>query len=387
MVIRTFLDDPIFRRLTLLFVVTRLLLMAAGLAGSALLPPGKALTGGNLLLEKRAPLPLDIWARWDSEWYLLIAQRGYDASDAINHLPVGYFPEDTSGFFPLYPLLIRAIAPLVGPVGGGILISNIALVVSLWLMLAVARDLWGNTFGTRAGFLAGTALVFSPFTLFHSAVYSESLFLALSLATFLLARRNRYDWAGLVAALATLTRPFGVLLAILLILEWWRHRHRSRWGWAAVGSIALALGLYMLYCYGLFGDALAFVHRQERWRGAMGLPGEAFLRWFQAGPTFHGAHGSLIEFVIAILFLGSLPVAIRRLRPSLAWYLVACVAFPLCSTLWSFGRISSTFFPIYLLAGMAWAEGNTKLGQIWVIVGGITSVVAMACFAAGSWVG
>ncbi len=385
--IRNIIDDPVIRRLALLFLITRLVLLAAGLAGHALLPPGKALTGENLRLEHGVPLPLDIWARWDSEWYLLIADRGYDATDAINHLPAGYLPEDTSGFFPLYPLLIRALTPLIGAVGAGILISNIALLASLWLLLAVARDLWGETFGTRAGFYAGTALLFFPFTLFHSAVYSESLFLALSLATLLLARKCRFDWAGLCAALAALTRPFGALLVVLLFLEWWRLRHRSRWGWTAIGGIALALGLYMLFCYGLFGDALAFVHRQGRWRGAMGLPGIAFVRWWQAGPTIHGAHGSTIELVMALLCLGALPTAFRRLRPSLAWYLVACVAIPLCSTLWSFGRIASTFFPIYLLIGMIWAEGRPAAQRLWVTVGGITATVAMTYFAAGWWVG
>ncbi len=375
------------RRLAILFLITRLVLLAAGLTGYALLPPGKALTGENLRIEHNAPLPLDIWARWDSEWYLLIAERGYDATDAVNHLPVGYLPEDTAGFFPLYPLLIRALTPLVGAVGGGIVISNFALLASLWLLLAVARDLWGETFGTQAGFYAGTALLFFPFTLFHSAVYSESLFLALSLATFLLARKNRFDLAGLVAALATLTRPFGALLAVLVLLEWWRRRHRSRWGWAAVGGIALALGLYLLFCYGLFGDALAFVHRQGRWRGAMGLPGIAFVRWWQAGPTIHGTHGSTIELVMAVLFLGALPTAFRRLRPSLAWYLATCVALPLCSTLWSFGRIASTFFPIYLLIGMIWADGRPTAQRFWVTAGSITAAVAMAYFAAGWWVG
>ncbi len=380
-------SDPVIRRLALLFLITRLVLLAIGLAGQALLPPGKALTGENLRLEQRAPLPLDIWARWDSEWYLLIADRGYDATDAFNHLPVGYLPEDTAGFFPLYPLLIRALTPLVGAVGAGLLISNIALLAALWLLLAVARDLWGETFGTRAGFYAGTALLFFPFTLFHSAVYSESLFLALSLATFLLARKNRFDWAGLLAGLATLTRPFGALLAILVLLEWWRQRHRSRWGWTAVGGIVLALGLYMLFCYGLFGDALAFVHRQARWRGEMGLPGVAFVRWWQSGPTIHGAHGSVIELVMAILCLGSLPTAFRRLRPSLAWYLAACVTVPLCSTLWSFGRIASTFFPIYLLAAMVWAEDRPAMQRLWVTVGGVSAAAGMAFFAAGWWVG
>jgi len=384
MVIRKFFDDPVMRRLVILFLITRLALLAAGLAGHALLPPGKALTGESLRLEHDAPLALDIWARWDSEWYLLIAGHGYDAFD---HLYGEYLPEDTAGFFPLYPLLIRALTPLFGAVGAGIVISNLALLAALWLLLAVARDLWGETFGIRAGFYAGMTVLFFPFTLFHSAVYSESLFLALSLATFLLIRKDHYGWAGFVAALATLTRPFGALLVILLLLEWWRRRHHSRWGWAAIGSVALALGLYMLFCYGLFGDALAFVHRQGRWRGAMGLPGLAFVRWWQAGPTIHGAHGSIIELVMAVLYLGALPAAFRRLRPSLAWYLAACVAVPLCSTLWSFGRIASTFFPIYLLIGMVWADDRRAPLRLWVIVGSITATVAMAYFAAGWWVG
>ncbi len=385
--IRKILDDPVMRRLAVLFLITRLALLAAGLAGYALLPPGKALTGESLRLEHDVPVALDIWARWDSEWYLLIADRGYDATDALNHLSIGYLPEDTAGFFPLYPLLIRALTPLVGAVGAGIVISNLALLTVLWLLPAAARDLWGREFGGRAGLGAGTALLFIPFTLFHSAVYAESLFLALSLATFLLIRKERYDWAGFLAALATLTRPFGALLVILLLLEWWRRRHHSRWGWTAVGGVALALGLYMLFCYGLFGDALAFVHRQGRWRGAMGPPGLAFVRWWQAGPTIHGAHGSVIEFVMAVLYLGALPAAFRRLRPSLAWYLAACVAVPLCSTLWSFGRIASTFFPIYLLVGMVWADDSPALQRLWVTVGGAGAAMAMAYFAAGWWVG
>lgn len=384
---REFLKDPVNQRIVLLFLITRLALLIAGLAGASCLPPGKALTGDNLRLEHNVPLPLDIWARWDSEWYLLIADRGYDATDAFNHLPVGYLPEDTSGFFPLYPLLIRALTPLIGSVGAGVVISNLSLLASLWLLVAVARELWGQVFGTKAGVAACIALLFFPTTLFHSAVYAESLFLALSLATYLFAKRGRFDWAALLAGLATLTRPFGALLAILLVLEWWRQRQRSRWGWAATGSILVSLGLYLLFCYGLFGDALAFIHRQGRWRGAMSIPGTAFVRWWQEGPTLHGAHGSIIELIIALLFISALPIAFRRLRPALAWYLAACVALPLCSTLWSFGRIASTFFPIYLLVGMAWAEKRPPWRLLWITVGGITGVAAMALFAAGWWVG
>jgi hypothetical protein len=386
-VIRQAINDPVMRRLAILFVLTRLVLLAAGLFGQSVLPPGKAITGNNLRLEHGVPRPLDIWARWDSEWYLLIAERGYDAGDAFSHLPVDYLQEDTAGFFPLYPLLIRTLTPIFGAVGAGILISNMALLAALWLLQLVSRNLWGDTFGARAGMIAGTVLLFFPFTLFHSAVYSESLFLALSLGTFLLAKKTRFGWAGLVAALATLTRPFGALLAILLILEWWRQRHRSRWGWTAVGSVVLALGLYMLFCYGLFGDALAFVHRQEHWRGSAGLPGVAFIRWWRAGPSLFGADSSTVDLGVALLFLAALPTAFKRLRPSLAWYLTACVTLPLASTLWSFGRIASSFFPIFLLLGMMWADGRSLAGKVWIAIGTVSAPLLMALFAAGYWIG
>ena len=56
----------------------------------------------------------------------------------------------------------------------------------------------------------------------------------------------------------------------------------------------------MLFCHGLFGDALAFVSRQGRWRGSMGLPGTAFLRWWQAKKALLGAHGSTLELAAAL---------------------------------------------------------------------------------------
>ncbi|MCD4751064.1 MAG: hypothetical protein K8R59_16960 [Thermoanaerobaculales bacterium] len=385
--LRNMLRDPVVRRLVVFFLLTRAALLGVGLTAYEFLPPGKGLTGDNLRFDRETPAVLDIWARWDSEWYLLIAENGYDSGNVLSESALAYEPEDTAGFFPLYPALVRALTPLTGPVAGGLLISNLALMAALLLILGLARDLWGERFGSRAGLAAGAALLVGPFTLFHSAVYAESLFLALSLAVLFLARRDRFAWAGLAAAFATLSRPFGALLVIPLIIEWWQSRHRSRWGWTSIFGIGIGLGLYMLYCYGLFGDALAFVDRQNRWRGAMGLPGMAFLRWWQAGPTLHGAHGSTVELAVALAFLTSLPMAFRRLRPSLAFYLAAGVLLPLCSSLWSFGRITSTLFPIYLLLGMTWAEGHRRWPLAGATICGLFALVAMALFAAGWWVG
>lgn len=42
------------------------------------------------------------WQRWDANWYLRIAEFGYSPDDA------------SSAFFPLFPLLIRSAASLLG---------------------------------------------------------------------------------------------------------------------------------------------------------------------------------------------------------------------------------------------------------------------------------
>jgi hypothetical protein len=382
-----FLSNPTVRRLAVLFAATRLALLVAGLAGHATLPPGPALTGDNLRVERDQPAIVAMWARWDSEWYLMIAEEGYDLGGTLSGFAVGYEPADTTGFFPLYPLTIRALAPALGFIGAGVVISNAALAVSLWLLVLLARSVWGSDLGTRAGEAAAIALLLCPATVFHSAVYAESVYLALSLAAVTLAVRGRFACSGLWGALAALTRPFGTLVTIPVLLEWWRARRRSPAGWLAVLAVAGAVSLFMLYCYGLFGDALAFAHRQSRWRGGVGLPGLAVLRWWDAGPTVHGAHGSTLELVAAVAVVAALPAAIRRLPASLWCYLTAGVLIPLSSTLWSFTRIASALFPLYLLLGLWWAEGRRAALIGYAVVSGTLALVGMAMFAAGYWVG
>src|SRR5215813_6126646 len=61
---------------------------------------------------------VDMWIRWDSRWYQRIATEGYS-----------YSPIDQSSvaFFPLYPLLIRAVSLLgIDPFIAGILITAVS---------------------------------------------------------------------------------------------------------------------------------------------------------------------------------------------------------------------------------------------------------------------
>ena len=348
--------------ITLLFLSSRLSLLLVGLLSTWLMASGLSVQHGNLIHHPPAPRALEIWSRWDAEWYLLIADLGY-AGEAVQQqlagLSVPYEPEAAAGFLPLYPLLIRLLAPLLSGVGAGVLISNLCLAGALWLLFALtAEEAGGGAKGRSAGLAACAALLVFPMSLFLSAVYAESLFLLLSLAVFALARRGRFAAAGAAGAAAALTRPFGVLLALPLLMEWRAARKTggtSAHGWVWALPIPAALAGFALYCGSVFGQPAAFLARQSRWRGEMSGPWRAFTRWWESGPAAHGAHDSTLELLIALSFLACLPSMFRRLRPSLAVYAAMGALLPLCSTLWSFGRFALTLFPVFVLAGTAWA--------------------------------
>src|SRR5918997_3004064 len=149
-------------------------------------------------------------ARWDSVWYLRVAKSGYgDASRAA--------------FFPLYPLLVRAVAT---PLGG----SNAALLIAAYLVSLAAflgalvplHRLKELELGRRLARPVLLLLALFPAAVFFGAPYSESLFLLLSVGAFYAARTDRWAWAGACVAGAAATRSSGILLLLPLAFLWWR---------------------------------------------------------------------------------------------------------------------------------------------------------------------
>ena len=218
------------------------------------------------------------WGRWDGEWYLQIINFGYTP------------PEATPAFFPLYPLLVR-ITGLLGHLNflvAGVVVSAIASAVVFILFYNLTlRDFKSKS-------LAGSALlrlVIFPTVFFLSAIYTEALFMALTLAAFFCARHLRISqkwWlAGFFAALATLTRNVGVLVAAALLWEWWQENRQGK-GWSEikpggfrnlvglVGLPVLALAGWLGASWWAFGTPLAFVKAQgsQYWSRHSAMPWE-----------------------------------------------------------------------------------------------------------------
>ena len=199
----------------------------------------------------------------DSVYLLGIAAEGYHAE------PVRAVFRDWA-FFPLYPLVTRAVSILtLGNVAvAGVLVANLAFVAALGVLYRLSVIHLDH----RRAIRSLAFLTFAPGAVAFSMAYTDSLFLLLAAGTFLAAEQRRWALMALLYGLATLTRLQGVLLGIplaILIAEasgGWRSMagwRSPRLLWLAAGPAAF--GLFAAYLGATFGDPLGMFTAQKAW--------------------------------------------------------------------------------------------------------------------------
>ncbi|AIR97562.1 integral membrane protein [Streptomyces glaucescens] len=143
-------------------------------------------------------------ARWDSLWYVRVAELGYGYEV---RLPNGDVHSNLA-FFPLLPWLERvghAVTPL-SYADAGFAVALVASLAAAWGIFAVAELLYGR----RAGVCAVLVWAVLPVGIVQSMAYSESLFTALAAWSLYAVLTGRWLTAGTLALLAGLTRPVGL---------------------------------------------------------------------------------------------------------------------------------------------------------------------------------
>jgi hypothetical protein len=298
----------------------------------------------------------DIWARWDSDFFLRIAQHGYSDSSAA--------------FAPLYPALVAVLGRVFFGhyIVAGVVVSLLCCLGAFLLLYRLAEERLGVDGALRSVLY----LAVFPMALFLQAVYSESLFLLLALAAFALAERGRFAGAGVVTGLAILARIAGLALLPALAVLAWRHRERLR----ALGKLALALpvaAIYPLVLWQQVGDPFAFSDAQDRWHRHLSWAGPFAGLWHGLTSAWHGleqfvvGHGTNVPgtqpmhaaaenvqaFAFLVLFLVLTVVAWRRLGTAYGVFAAVSLAIPLSypSSRWpllSLPRFGLVIFPLFL---------------------------------------
>ena len=345
-------------------------------------------------------LLVDVWARWDSVWFLRIAEDGYGAAE-----------EAAAAFYPLYPLLVGVLGRiLLGHyVLAGVAISLAATLGAFALLYRLGEDKLGPG-GARRAVLY---LAVFPFAVFLGAVYGEALFLLLALASFVLAERDRFLAAGLAAGLAWLTRPLGVALLPALALIAWRGSDR-RGGLIRLAAAPALFALYPLYLWWKVGDPFAFLRAQEiwgrhlSWAGPLGglwdglRAGWAGIRQLASGSDTtrywsavqdadpdRVAAVNLEQLAFLVLFTGLTVVAWRRFGAPYGLFAALSLAIPLSvpSERWpllSLPRFGLVVFPFFL--ALAALGARPRVHTAVVVTSSIFLGVVCAQWALWQWV-
>lgn len=312
-----------------------------------------AILGYFLIFERFAPLdfihPLLqsnflfwSWANFDGEHYLSIAKFGYQLRNG--------FPQ--YAFFPLLPLLIRLAAYLVQDyLLAGLVISFASLVAVLWLL-----PRWFTLVSRGSARFLELALLLSPGAVFLGAVYTEPLYLALTLAVFILAEHKRFLPAALLAGLVTATRVNGLLVAGFLVLMLFRSSV-PRLKALGYGLLSLSgLLSYMVFLWFKTGDALAWYHAQAAWGKATATsPVTTALSYAQALTTqFQPDLVHLVVLFEVAVTLWAIYLVVQVFRHRLLsfpylFYLAGNLALPLATgSLGSMPRFFLLLFPAQL---------------------------------------
>jgi len=282
--------------------------------------------------------PIFLHARWDSFWYLDIAQNGY--------IFKGVEKLSNIVFFPLYPLLIRTASFLVGGnlIFAGWILSIIFLLLALIYFSKLVREFHNEVNSQLPLFF----LLIFPTAFFLNTIYTESLFLFLSVAAFYYALKKNFVLAGIFGFFASLTRITGVLLFIPLIWEYFKNYKFDRPFNKKLLSIFLVpFGTFsfFLFHYFKFGDFFLFLRVESWWGRAFNLNKDHFLLL---------THPATVNLFVDILFVIFAVVAtyfvFKKLRISYGLYMVATLLIALSTgTFMSIGRYILVLFPIYIL--------------------------------------
>ena len=282
--------------------------------------------------------PIAFFYHYDSGWYEGIAAHGYSAiPNYVGH--VNYV------FFPLLPLIIAILSHLthISLMWIGQIFCQCCFGVSLWLFYKVLQ-LRVNEDAARWGVIV---LAFSPFNIYFSSFYTESLFLVLSLGVWLAVYRGQWLVVGVLAALLSAARPNGVMIIVPLLYFMVQAFRNNAFKPSMFFVVLAPLGLlsYMLFLHVYFGDAFIFLHSEQATWGRSGWPLNPIMMVSQLLFDIGLFPYDAVIFVISVFLIRYL---IRKQYLPEALYFMAMLLPAVASgSFMSLGRFSGGVFAFY----------------------------------------
>ncbi|MEO6013330.1 MAG: hypothetical protein ABIQ30_07075 [Devosia sp.] len=311
---------------------------------------------------------------YDCNAYERLALNGYEGR------PDGFDKGDANNwaFFPLYSILAWAVSRITGlsVLVAGSILTNL---LTVWAAI-ISWSLFDRNL--RAYFLFCFFLFLGPFSYYFTTLYTEALFILLSVAGFVLLRQRDYVTAGVTGALMSATRSTGLLfMAAILIAAFQNHLRdggtagsffKSLWRRTdlllAVALVPIGVSCFAVYLWVHSGDALAFQHIQRAWGRAFANP--FWNLWLTVSMQFKAGNYATISsdlaFGIAALF-GVAMSAVMAWKGRWDWAIFSLfgVLLPLSTNAYSMLRFVVGIAPVLIVASVLFSRWK---GVFWLVL-------------------
>lgn len=341
------------KKVILIFAMWLVALLAVGYASQSLSPWQGKSCGARMYPP---------YFRWDSSWYTGIAQRGYTYSEEKN---------SSIAYFPLFPMVLRTVHPAL-PLKLPMLGFCLNIVFSFLTLLILYR-LVRIDFSDRESIAIVSVWLLFPASYFLVTGYPDALFALLTATSLYFGRKRKWTKAGVAAALLALTKPYGILMMPVLLLEylwdsgWSLRRVFSKKAWTPLLLPLVAFGAFLVFNVVKFGTPFAFLIAQRTWGRSFGNPfvaltDEARQNLF-SGTLLTGSHLPYIVYVASVFFfVVALVLSWQRVRKTQILFSILVLTTAILSgTLTSFGRYMFLSFSVFIGPAVVLAKRRTWL--------------------------
>jgi hypothetical protein len=287
---------------------------------------------------------LALWQRFDANWYISIAERGYGSIPGDIHFP------------PLFPLLMRTLRPLFGSSFlAGLFIAHLGTLFALKLLYKTFLG-WGEKETGRRAFLF---FAMFPTFFFLFSAYTEPLFLVAAILAFKAMQKRSWLWAGFWVFCAILTRLQGVALLAPMLFLMWRDRpflgRLSHWAGLLISGIA---GLTYLYLRSMTTQQSALPFVEADLHARLVFPWQSYAG---AVKTIFAGNASFVDFLnwaITTLFLVFLIAGWKKIPCEYSLFTAISLMVILSRVvetqpLVSMSRYALTLFPSFYILSLA----------------------------------
>lgn len=318
---------------------------------------------------------VNLHAQWDSFWYQDIATNGYhlNESNTLSNIV----------FFPVYPALIYLFSAVLGleVVLAGWVISIASLIGAVFVFYKLVKEFHPELDPETPIFY----LLIFPTAFFLNAVYTESLFLMLSLLTFYYAFKGKFWQAGAFGLLASLTRVTGVLLFLPVAYEYFRQTPYKEWiKIKALSLLLIPLGTFVFfgYHYVKFGDFFLFLKVESAWGRAFVFNKEHF-----SALTNSARANLIIDFGFGVFAAAMSIIVFKKRWIAYGLYVIATIVVAISSgSLMSIGRYILVLFPIYIMLANISLK-NKQFEKLYTLVSILLFGLNITLFVNGYWAG